>query len=101
MMQKTPEKALFDYRELEDYLLTHPSVADVAVLPDLAVGEVVKAYVVPVPGVFDPERLQAFFMKKLKSRNLTGFIEYRDSLPRSNTGKLYIRRLLEAVAEEK
>ncbi|HHU87005.1 MAG: AMP-binding enzyme [Pelotomaculaceae bacterium] len=101
MQKKTPERALFNYRELEDYLLTYPSVADVAVLPDLAVGEEVIAYVVPVPGVFDPERLKAFFMKKLKSRNITGFIEYRDSLPRSNTGKLYIRRLLKAVVEEK
>ena len=65
MQKKTPERALFNYRELEDYLLTYPSVADVAVLPDLAVGEEVIAYVVPVPGVFDPERLKAFFMKKL------------------------------------
>ena len=101
MTHKTnyPEGTIFNYRELEDYLLTYPCVADVAVLPGPAVGEVVKAYVVPGPGVFDPDRLEAFFLKKLNSKNMSGIIEYRDSIPRSNTGKLYIRRLFKAVEE--
>jgi acyl-coenzyme A synthetase/AMP-(fatty) acid ligase len=95
-----PEGAIFNYRELEDYLLTNPAVEDVAVIPGLVVGGEVCAYVIPRPGVFDPDRLEAFFLKKLKSLNLNGFIEYRDSLPRSDTGKLYIRMLLKAVVKE-
>lgn len=91
---------VFNCRELEDYLLTYPCVLDVAVLPGPEAGEIVKAYVVPGPGVFDPRRLEDYFSKKLSCKNMNGTIEYRDSIPRSNTGKLYIRRLLRTVLEE-
>lgn len=88
----------FNYRELEDYLFTHPAVLEVAVVPGLGAGKEIGAFVVPRPGVFDPDRLEAFFFKKLRSLKLDGFIEYRKSLPKSGTGKLYRRELMEQAS---
>lgn len=90
-----PGRVNFNYRELEDYLFSHPAVLEVAVVPGPRAGEEVGAFVVPRPGVFDPDRLEAYFFKKLKSIQMEGFIEYRQSLPKSGTGKLYRRELME------
>lgn len=84
-----------NYRELEDYLYAHPAVLEVAVVPGPEPGCEVAAYIVPRPGVFDPDRLKAYFLKRLAGLKLGGFIEYRESLPRSGTGKLYKRELIE------
>lgn len=95
MKEHYPGGVNFNYREMEDYLFTHPAVLEVAVVPGPEAGGEVGAYIVPRPGVFDPDRLEAFFFKKLKSLKMSGFIEYRQSLPKSGTGKLYRRELME------
>lgn len=81
------------YRELEQYLLRHPAVQDIAIVPVFEQDYEVAAYVVPKPGVFDPERLKVFFNTRLSALNIRGYIEYRQNLPRSATGKLYRHEL--------
>ncbi|MDD4237479.1 MAG: hypothetical protein PHT62_02805 [Desulfotomaculaceae bacterium] len=88
----------YTYRELEDFLLNSPEVLEVAVVPGPEVCGEVYAFIVPREGVFNPVRLEMAFQSKLKSCGLKGFIEYRDSLPKSGTGKLYRRELMQKAA---
>lgn len=81
------------YKELEQYLLRHPAVQDAAIVTVIEQDYDVAAYVVPKPGVFDPERLRVFFHARLSALKIRGYIEYRQNLPRSATGKLYRREL--------
>lgn len=89
--------------ELEAHLLTHPSVADCAVIPvpDDAAGEVPKAYVVKSQSVGLEEseaglkREIARHVEKTKSRHkwLKGGVEFIDVIPKSPSGKI-LRRFL-------
>jgi 2-aminobenzoate-CoA ligase len=80
--------------EVEDALLTHPAVAECAVvgLPDEARGMLVKAFVVLKPGhVGDAAMLKA--LQEHVKAALAPFkyprqIEFLDKLPRTETGKL-------------
>jgi long-chain acyl-CoA synthetase len=82
---------------LEDFLLKNPEVLEVAVVPGPDTGEVC-AFIVPRSGVFNPVRLELSFQCKLKNYGLKGSIEYRESLPKSGTGKLYRRELMKKAA---
>lgn len=88
----------YTYRELEDFLLNSPEVLEAAVVPGLDVRSEVYAFVVPRAGVFNPVKLELAFQCKLKSYGLKGSIEYRESLPKSGTGKLYRRELMRKAA---
>jgi acyl-coenzyme A synthetase/AMP-(fatty) acid ligase len=89
--------------ELEAHLLTHPAVADCAVIPcpDEAAGEVPKAYVVKSPsiGLEENDRMTIRNIQKhvedCKSRHkwLKGGVEFIDVIPKSPSGKI-LRRLL-------
>ncbi|RAO76105.1 long-chain-fatty-acid--CoA ligase [Dyella jiangningensis] len=81
--------------EVEDVVMQHPGVAEVAAVgvPDEHSGEVVKLFVVRK----DPN-LTVEELKKFCHDNLTGYkrpklIEFRDSLPKSNVGKILRREL--------
>jgi acyl-CoA synthetase (AMP-forming)/AMP-acid ligase II len=80
--------------ELEALLLTHPAVADVAVIPspDDEAGEVPKACVV-LRTEIDGTDLLEFVAQKVAPYRRVRRIEIVDSLPRSASGKL-LRRLL-------
>lgn len=88
-------------QEIEDVLLCHPSVLDAAVfgVPNEDFGEEVKAVVQPVPAVDGGEALREELMtlcrQRLSSIKCPRSIDFRRSLPRSATGKLYKRRLKE------
>ncbi len=80
--------------EVEDALLRHPAVAECAVigLPDAERGMVVKAFCVLKPGVTGDDALVKTLQEHVKA-TIAPFkyprqIEFRDSLPRTETGKL-------------
>ncbi len=82
-------------REIEDALIMHPKVADVAVfgIPDPDFGEAVRAAVQPVAGEPGSEgltdELLAFARTKLAAYKVPRSVEFHRELPRLPTGKLY------------
>ncbi|WP_299023816.1 AMP-binding protein [uncultured Sulfitobacter sp.] len=86
--------------EIEDCLLTHPSVATVGVVgkPDALRTEIVKAYVVLKEGAdLSASVLQKWVKERLASYSYPREIEFLDALPMTVTGKV-IRRELKARA---
>ena len=88
-------------QEIENLLVTHPKVADVAVfgVPNDEMGEEVKAVVQPCDiGEAGPEleeELQAFCRQYLARYKCPRSIDFSPELPRAPTGKLYKRLLRE------
>lgn len=88
-------------QEIENHLITHPKVADVAVIgvPHEEMGECVLAVVRPAEGVASgpalAEELGAFARAALGSVKTPKAFEFRDELPREPTGKLMKRRLID------
>ena len=86
-------------QEVEDALVTHPKVADVAVfgVPNDDMGEEVKAVVEPAPGVAADATLEreliAFTREHIAHYKCPRSIDFEDELPRLPTGKLYKRLL--------
>jgi acyl-CoA synthetase (AMP-forming)/AMP-acid ligase II len=86
-------------QEIENHLITHPAVADVAVIggPHDEMGEEVIAVVQPVDmqAADDSLRdaLNAYAREKLSGPKIPRRIDFRAELPRHDTGKLYKRLL--------
>ncbi len=78
-------------RELEEVIMTHPSVSLVAVfgVPDARLGEEAKAFVVLKQGESLTETEFIEWCKgQLAANKYPRFVEFRDQLPIGNTGKL-------------
>ena len=82
--------------ELEAILLHHPAVADAAVIPvaDEEAGEIPKAFVV-LKSPVDPEVLMAFVAEHVAPYKKVRRIEVVDSIPKSPSGKILRRFLVE------
>src|SRR3546814_668600 len=86
-------------QEIEDCLVMHPKVADVAVfgIPDDEMGEQVMAAVQPAegaePGAELEAELRAFTREHIAGYKCPKRFEFLDELPRLPTGKLYKRKL--------
>ncbi|MEU7630774.1 acyl-CoA synthetase [Nocardia sp. NPDC049220] len=85
--------------EVENVLITHPKVADVAVfgIPHPDWGQEVKAVVQPAAGVAGNDELTAdllaFAATRLAKYKMPKSIDYLPELPRDPNGKLYKRTL--------
>lgn len=86
-------------REIEDALIMHDKVTDVAVfgIPNPDFGEEVKAVVQPAPGISGDsalaEELAVFAREHLAAYKVPRSIDFMAELPRLPTGKLYKRVL--------
>jgi acyl-CoA synthetase (AMP-forming)/AMP-acid ligase II len=82
--------------ELEALLLTHPAVADAAVvgLPDEEAGEIPVAHVVLRPGAeATPEEIQAYVAENVAHYKQVRRVIITDTIPKSASGKI-LRRVL-------
>ena len=86
-------------QECENLLISHPKVADAAVfgVPNVDLGEEVKAVVQPLSGVMPgpelAEELIEFCAQSLSRQKVPRSIDFEAELPRLPTGKLYKRLL--------
>ncbi|UYI46066.1 long-chain fatty acid--CoA ligase [Vibrio natriegens] len=83
-------------REIEEVFMTHPAVAMVAVIgiPHQEYGEEIKAYVVLKPDQdIEAADLQVWGREHLAAFKYPRFVEIRDQLPMSATGKILKREL--------
>ena len=80
--------------ELEALLLTHPSVADAAVIPvsDEEAGEIPKAYIVSKEEV-SADDIMSFVAEHVAPHKKIRLVEFVDEIPKSASGKI-LRRVL-------
>lgn len=88
--------------ELEALLLTHPSVADAAVIPcpDEEAGEVPKAFVV-LRGAATEQEIMTFIEERVAPYKRLRFVEFTDKIPKSPSGKILRRVLVQSERERK
>jgi long-chain acyl-CoA synthetase len=81
--------------EIEDVLATHPGVREVAAIgvPDPVQGERVKVFVVKRDPALTEEALIQFCRQQLTGYKVPRLVEFRDTLPQSNIGKILRREL--------
>ena len=86
--------------ELEDVLVEHPHVRDVAVVgvEDPQWGQAIVAVVVPAVGTDpDPEELREHVRKSLRGSRTPDRVVFRDELPTNATGKVLRREIVEEL----
>ena len=87
--------------ELEALLLTHPAVADAAVIPspDEEAGELPKAFVV-LKGEATADEIMSYVAEQVAPHKKVRRLEFCDEIPRSLTGKILRRVLVEQERAE-
>lgn len=93
--------------EIEDCIMKHPAVSMVAVvgIPDEVRTEVVKAFIIPQPGVAPNPELESeikdFVKVRLAAHEYPREIEFVNELPMTTTGKIMRRELRKREIERK
>lgn len=84
--------------EVEDVVANHPGVLEVACIgiPDEKTGEAVKLVIVKKDPTLTREQVIEFCRGQLTNYKIPRQIEFRDSLPKSNVGKILRRELRDA-----
>ena len=88
--------------ELEEVLIEHSHVRDVAVVgvEDPQWGQAIVAVVVPAAGIDpDPEELREHVRKSLRGSRTPDRVVFRDELPTTPTGKVLRREIIETLKE--
>lgn len=88
-------------RNIEEAIYKHPDVAETVVIgiPDPYRGQTVKAFVVRRhDGTIDEAGLKAFLKEYLSPIEMPKIIEFRDSLPKTQVGKLSKKMLMDEEA---
>jgi long-chain acyl-CoA synthetase len=85
--------------EVEEILLSHPAVAEVAVVgvPDARTREQRLKAVVVRKDETTPEALIRYCRERLSSEKVPGIVEFRDELPKSAAGKVLRGKLMETA----
>ena len=85
--------------EVEDVLASNPKVLEAAVIgvPDPHSGESVMAFVVRKDPSLTQAELRAFARENLTGYKVPKVVEFRESLPKSNVGKILRRELRDEV----
>jgi acyl-CoA synthetase (AMP-forming)/AMP-acid ligase II len=86
--------------ELEEVLVEHPQVRDVAVVgvEDPQWGQAIVAVVVPAAGADpDPDELREYVRKSLRGSRTPDQVVFRDELPTTATGKVLRREIVQEL----
>ena len=90
-------------REIEEFLYTHPKIADVQVIgvPDERFVEEVMAWVMLKPGATaDEEEIREFCKGKIAHYKIPRYVKMATEFPMTVTGKIQKYRMREAAIEE-
>jgi fatty-acyl-CoA synthase len=90
-------------REIEEFLYTHPSVADVQVVgvPDERYGEGLMAWIIPRPDAsLTEEALREFCQGKIAHYKVPRYVKFVDAFPMTVTGKVQKFKMRETAIEE-
>jgi fatty-acyl-CoA synthase len=90
-------------REIEEFLYTHPQIADVQVIgvPDERYGEELMAWVVVRPGAqLGEEELRQFCRGQIAHYKIPRYIKFTDSFPMTVTGKVQKFKMRETAVHE-
>jgi long-chain acyl-CoA synthetase len=81
--------------EVEEVVASHPGVLEVACVgvPDQNSGEAVKLYVVKKDKAVTKDELMAYCKEQLTGYKRPKYIEFRETLPKTNVGKILRREL--------
>jgi long-chain acyl-CoA synthetase len=81
--------------EIEELVSDHPKVFEAAAVgvPHETSGEAIKLFVVKKDNSLDSQELSTYCRKNLTGYKNPKFIEFRESLPKSNVGKILRKEL--------
>ena len=89
-------------KELEDFIITHPAVADVQVVaaPSERYGEEVFAYIIPKKNAVVTEKeIKRFVKDKMAAFKVPAYVAFIEEMPMNTSGKVQKFKLREMAAE--